>query len=464
MAHPVAMPKPGQYTEECTIISWHKQEGDTVSKGDVLFEIETDKASMEVESFFDGKLLKVYAGDGETVPVQTIVAYIGEEGEEVPETPPQPATEKESGKAGGKTQVQEKPPATSGTEKPPAEAEKEQPRTATAGEEGKSDGETDAKPSARTGRLRISPRARAFARRCAVDPTPIQGSGPGGRIIEKDVKQFLEDQGYFDLRTTPAAKLLARRNEIDLLKVRGSGADGRITVDDVNRAVAEKPQPMSTMRRIIAQRLTESFNTAPHFFVTVEVDMTDILAFRQKLKEAGHKFSVTDFIMESVVLSLTQEPLMNSSTDGENVMWNSSVNLGLAVSLPQGLVVPVIHEADTLSLSELREKAVELTGKARDGKLLPDEMTGGTFTISNMGMLDVENFTAIINPGEAGILAVSTTRKKPVIVDDEITVRSIMKITLSADHRIIDGAKAAEFTNSVKAKLEDMELWKTLTQ
>ncbi|MFW6413907.1 MAG: dihydrolipoamide acetyltransferase family protein [Verrucomicrobiota bacterium] len=460
MAHPVAMPKPGQYTEECTIINWHKHEGETVSKGDVLFEIETDKASMEVESFFDGKLLKVYAGDGETIPVQTVVGYIGEEGEEVPETPPQPAVEKKGKEKTGKPAA-EATTATGGAEtasaKPAPEEEAETDRTPQ-----KSASQTPAETAIRSRRLKISPRARAFAKRCAVDPSSVNGSGPGGRIVEKDVKQFLEAQGYFDLRITPAAKLMARENEIDLLKVRGSGTDGRITVDDVKRAVAEKPQPMSTMRRVIAARLTESFNTAPHFFVSVEVDMTDLLSFREKKKEQGQKFSVTDFIMEAVILSLKDEPLMNSSTDGENVIWNSSVNLGLAVSLPQGLVVPVIHDADTLSLAELREKAIELSKRARDGKLLPDEMTGGTFTISNMGMMDVENFTAIINPGEAGILAVSSTRKKPVVVKDEITVRSIMKITLSSDHRIIDGVKAAEFANSVKIKLEDMDLWKTL--
>ena len=463
MAHPIAMPKPGQYTESCTIISWHKKEGDAVSKGDVMFEIETDKASMEVESFFDGTLLKVYSGEGETVPVQNIVAYVGEPDEKVPDTPPEPAVKKEEQKEEtSETPAKESKsqPASDQAASTAPEAGKEQPpqpQTPTAGGAGE-------KPSeSRPGRLKISPRARALARHCSIDPSPVQGSGPGGRIVEKDVKQYLEDQRYYDLRVTPTAKVLTAQNDIDLLSIRGTGVDGRITKDDVNRAIAEKPQPMNTMRRIIAQRLTESFNTAPHFFVTVEVDMTDLLDFRKKLKEQGKKYSVTDFIMEATVLSLKDEPVVNSSTDGTNVKWNSSVNLGMAVSLENGLIVPVIHGADQLSLTELHDKAGELAVKARDGKLLPDEMTGGTFTISNMGMMDVENFTAIINPGESAIMAVSSTQKKPVVKDDEITIRSIMKVTLSSDHRIIDGAKAAQFVNAFKAKLEDMELWKTLT-
>ena len=197
---------------------------------------------------------------------------------------------------------------------------------------------------------------------------------------------------------------------------------------------------MSKMRQIIAQRLTQSVVTAPHFFVTVEVDMTDLMTFRAQLKEQGAPYTVTDFISQAVVLTLKEFPEVNSATDGKTTRWNSHVHLGLAVSLEQGLVVPVIRNADELTLAELNARAKELADKARAGKLAPDEMTGSTFTISNMGMLDVENFTAIINPGESAILAVSSTLKKPVVRDDKVVVRSIMKMTLSSDHRIIDGA------------------------
>ena len=192
--------------------------------------------------------------------------------------------------------------------------------------------------------------------------------------------------------------------------------------------------------------------------------MTHLVQFRGQLKEKGAPFTITDFISEAVVLTLKEFPDVNSSTDGKAIRWNSRVHLGLAVSLEQGLVVPVIRNADELTLAELNPRAKELAEKARAGKLAPDEMTGSTFTISNMGMLDVENFTAIINPGESAILAVSSTVKKPVVRDDKVVVRSIMKMTLSSDHRIIDGAMAAKFANAIKQKLEDLELWKRLTR
>ena len=220
---------------------------------------------------------------------------------------------------------------------------------------------------------------------------------------------------------------------------------------------------MSKMRQIIAQRLTQSVVTAPHFFVTVEVDMTDLVKFRAQLKEKGAPYTVTDFISQAVVLTLKEFPAVNSSTDGKTTRWNSRVHLGVAVSLEQGLVVPVIRNADELAMTELNARAKELAEKARNGKLAPDEMSGSTFTISNMGMLDVENFTAIINPGESAILAVSSTLKKAVVRDNKVVARSIMKMTLSADHRIIDGAMAARFVNAVKQKLENIELWKLLT-
>jgi pyruvate dehydrogenase E2 component (dihydrolipoamide acetyltransferase) len=220
---------------------------------------------------------------------------------------------------------------------------------------------------------------------------------------------------------------------------------------------------MSKMRQIIAQRLTQSFRDTPHFYTTVSVDMTGLVAHRNELKAAGAPYTITDFISQSVVLSLLEFPTVNSSTDGKTTRWHSHVNLGLAVSIPGGLVVPVIHNAETLTLLEISAASKRLGDKARAGKLTPDEMTGGTFTISNMGMLNIENFSAIINPGEGAILAVASTLPEPVVRDDKVVIRQIMKITLSADHRLIDGAEGAQFINAVKAKLEDMQLWKHLT-
>jgi pyruvate dehydrogenase E2 component (dihydrolipoamide acetyltransferase) len=244
--------------------------------------------------------------------------------------------------------------------------------------------------------------------------------------------------------------------------VRGSGDAGRILVADVERAVRCKPQPMSRMRQVIARRLTESKQTIPHFYVTVNADMTDLFAFRAELKAQGVKYSVNDFILSAVVQSLEAFPRVNSWTDGKVVAERGDVDLGIAVSVESGLVVPVVRSAQLLSLAELSAQAKALAAKARDGKLLPDEMTGSGFTVSNMGMMGVDQFLAIINPGESAILAVSSTREKPAVVNGEITIRQIMAMTLSVDHRIVDGALGAEFLNDVRARLENVELWKAL--
>jgi pyruvate dehydrogenase E2 component (dihydrolipoamide acetyltransferase) len=449
MATPIIMPKFGQMTEESAIVEWRKKEGDKIAKGDILFTVETDKSVMEVEAFTDGTLLKILVAPGINVPVQSAVGFLGQPGEPVPAAPAPVKT--------APVTSQPKPAPTPAAAVPakPANvpsASAHVPATPVS---------VPATPVHVPSMFRISPRARALATNSVIDPTKITGTGPGGRVVEKDVRAYLDAKGYNKLRVTPTAKTLAASEKIDLLGV-APNADGRIGVEEIKRAVAEKPKAMSKMRQTIAQRLQQSVVTAPHFYVTVEVDMTDLVAFRAELKEKGAPYTVTDFISEAVVLTLKEFPDMNSSTDGKTIRWSSRVHLGVAVSLEQGLVVPVIRNADELTLAELNARAKELAGKARDGKLAPDEMTGSTFTISNMGMLDVENFTAIINTGEAGILAVSSTLKKPVARADKIVVRSMMKLTLSSDHRLIDGAMAARFVNAVKAKLEDTELWRRL--
>ncbi len=450
MPSPIAMPKPGQFTEECTIVKWLKKEGDAVAKGDILFEIETDKANMEVESFFEGTLLKILTPEGGTVPVQAVVAWVGQPGEAIPATPPAATPKPAAAPAvsGQKTEVRSQKPAVSASQAAPVSAPVLQHSS------------TPALQSSR--RLRISPRAKALAERSVINPAPIRGTGPGGRIVEKDVLAYLESKGYAQLKITPTAKEMAAAEKLDLLTIRGTGEAGKITVDDIKRAVAEKPKAMSKMRQVIAQRLTQSFSSTPHFFVTVSVDMTDLVAYRATLKAKNLPYSVTDFIAMAVTLCLKEFPAVNSSTDGKSIWWHSKVNLGLAVSLESGLVVPVVRDADDLTLQELHDTSAALFEKARNGKLLPDEMSGSTFTISNMGMLNVENFTAIINPGEAAILAVSSTTKQAVVKNDQIVVRQMMKITLSSDHQVIDGALAAQFVNALKAKLEDVTLWKKL--
>jgi len=450
MAQAVIFPKLGQTMEEGAIVKWLKREGEAVAKGDILFEIETDKANLEVESFFEGVLLKIYVKEGITVPVNTVVGYVGAKGENVPDQPPKPeaaapivaaASLPPTAPAAPPTPIPAPAPMPTAAGTPPLQS---QP------------------PSAAPKRAPISPRAKALVKGACIDASRIVGTGPNGRVVEKDVLAYLEASGYNALRITPAAKRLAGEKGVDILTVRGSGDGGRIMVEDVERAAKRKPVPLSRMRQIIARRLVESKQTIPHFYVTVKADITDLMAFRAELKAKGTNLSVNDFVLEAVVLSLEEFPVVNSVTDGNTVSWRGDVDLGMAVSVDAGLVVPVIRAAQRLTLRELNAQAKALAEKARAGKLLPDEMTGSSFSVSNMGMMNVDQFMAIINPGEAGILAVSSGRQVPAVVNGEIKIRTVMAMTLSADHRIVDGSMAAQFVNAVRAKLENVDLWKAL--
>jgi len=451
MVKAVIMPKLGQSEETVTIVTWRKHVGDAVAKGDILFEIETDKAVLEVESFYEGTLLKIVAGEGVTVPVQTTVAFVGDPGEPVPEVVLPPV-------------VPKKAEALRPVAAPPPQRAASVDRTPALIPAPRSEELAPAAPAlAEPQVFRISPRAAKLARESVIDPTPIVGTGPGGRIVERDVKQYLEAEGYARLRITPMAKKLAAREGINLLRLERKEDGRRIDVADIERLLAERPKPLSRMRQIIAQRLTESYTHAPHFFVTVSADVTELEALRAERKAQGIPYTLTDFILKAAALALEQFPAVNSTSDGVNIRWRSRIDLGLAVALEQGLVVPVIRQAHELTLAEIHARAQELTAKARSGQLLPAEMTGSTFTISNLGMMDVENFTAIINPGESAILAVSSSTKQPVVRNDQVVIRSIMKMTLSSDHRLIDGALAARFLNSIRKTLEETSLWQRST-
>jgi pyruvate dehydrogenase E2 component (dihydrolipoamide acetyltransferase) len=469
MVRPITMPKLGQSEEVGTLVRWRKKVGDPVAKGDILFEIETDKALLEVESFFEGTLLKTVVQEGTTVPINTTVGFVGDPGEAIPEAiVPTPEARKPEPPSVVREALRPQAPSLARGmpeprfERPVAPAELRVVERVIPAQETRTSSPRPAALTPSPEVFRISPRAAKLARESAINPAPIVGTGPYGRIVERDVKNYLESKGYYQLRITPAAKRLAARENIDILSLGRGNPPRRITLASIERAITEKPKPMSRMRQVIAARLTESFTTTPHFFVTVAVDMTELVNFRSELKAQRASYTLTDFIAKAVALSLVEFPIVNSSTDGQNVRWHSKVHLGLAVNLEQGLVVPVIRDADQLSLGELHDCAAELVAKARAGKLTPDEMSGSTFTVSNMGMLDIENFTAIINPGESAILAVSSTLKQPVVKGGQIVVRDIMKMTLSCDHRIIDGATAARFANAIKQKLEEMSLWKRL--
>ena len=450
MVKAVIMPKLGQSEETVKIVKWRKKLGEHIAKGDILFEIETDKAVLEVESFYEGTLLKIVAGEGLTVPVQVTVAFVGEPGEAVPDVVLPPVTPK---KAESPAPAAAPKPQAAPSAAPQAAAAVAAPAAAPVG------APAVAEPQV----FRISPRAAKLAQESVIDPTAIKGTGPNGRIVERDVKEYLEAKGYASVRITPVARKLAAREGINLLDLAPKEDGSQIGVADIQRILDERPKPMSRMRQIIAQRLTESVTHAPHFFVTVSVDITELEALRAERKAQGTPYTITDFILKAVALGLEQFPAVNGVSDGTSIRSRTQIHLGVAVALEQGLVVPVIRNANELTLAEIHARAQELTAKARSGQLTPAEMTGSTFTISNLGMMDVENFTAIINPGESAILAVSSGAKQPVVKNDQIVVRTMMKMTLSSDHRLIDGALAARFLNAIRKSLEEKSLWQRLT-
>lgn len=450
MATKIPIPKLGQSEETVTIASWRVKENDTVKKGDVLFEVETDKAVLEVESQFEGTILKIVTPAGVSVPVMTTAAVIGSKGEAIPAdmlsgaAAPAPAAAPAAAPApaAAAPAAPKAPAATTAT--PVAAAAPAPVFTAPAAP-------VAAKKKA------ISPRAKKFALDYLIDLNKVAAAGT--RVTEDDVKNYLASIRYSDRKITPVAFTLAQEAKLEIINLEGSGDGGRITINDVKAAIAEKPQAFNTMRKVIAQRLTQSKQTIPHFYVTVAVEMDNVIAKRKQLKNENINLSVNVFVLKAVALALKEFPMVNSFCDGVSVSRKAKINIGMAVSVENGLVVPVIRNADQKGLDEIQSESAELAEKARSGKLSPEEMKGGTFTISNMGMLNVEEFGAIINPGESAILAVASSVPSAVVRNNEIVIRNIMKITLSADHRVVDGAMAAEFANAVKAKLEDAALW-----
>ncbi len=423
MARPILMPKPGQMTEECTLTIWRKAVGDPVHRGDVLFEIETDKSTMEVETFEEGVLLAQVAAEGQTVPVNGVCGWIGNAGEAIPETPAAPAPAPAATPAPA-APVPAPAPAAPTPAPTPVVATPAAPAPVSA-----SPAATAPVAATASGELKISPRARRLASVLGIDPGAVRGTGPGGRIVERDIQAAME--------SAPAQQAPASAS------APGAPVPGE-----------SEPIRMSQMRRVIAKRLTESWQTTPHFTVTVAVDAGRLMALRAQLKAAGANLSVTDFVLAAAADTLAEFPDVNARTDGTSVWPRSRVHLGMAVSVPNGLVVPVIRDADQLTVPELHDRAAALAAGARGGTLKPDDLTGSTFTVSNLGMFGVEEFSAIINPGEAAILAVGAAIPTPVAVGAGVEVRPVMKLTLSADHRIVDGAMGARFVKALQGKLE----------
>ncbi|MDD4557322.1 MAG: dihydrolipoamide acetyltransferase family protein [bacterium] len=436
MAHIMIMPLLAETMDEGTIARWMVKEGDTVKRGDPIVEVETDKANMEVVAVASGVILKIVASEGTTVPVYEPIAVIGEAGEKLPELN---TGSKAQETAGPKKTLKEQTPVTL-----PEDVETVVPEEA---------------------RIKISPRARRLAndRGISVEVLAGRGSGPGGRIVERDVKAYLLEKPS----VTPLAARMAAVEGTDLSGIIGSGPGGKIYSRDIPAAVSASAVgeviKLAGMRKIIADRLSQSAHTAVQVTLISEVDMTAAVAMRGRLlpvveKAAGVRLTFTDIIAKATALALSEMSLINSTFDGEEITLHKDVNLGVAVALEQGLVVPVIREADALGLAAISASIKGLVEKARQGKLGAAEMNGGTFTVTNLGAFGVEAFTPIINPPQTGILGVGAIKEKPAVVDGQIVSRSMMYLSMVFDHRVMDGADAARFLQRIKSLLEQPEL------
>ena len=399
MAQEVKMPQLGLTMEEGTIETWHKKEGDKVAKGEILLEIATDKITSEIESEFDGVVLKLIAAEGEDVPVQGVIAIIGEEGEQV-DTGSKPAYPIEESK------VQESI------------------------REVAVKSETLAPVTSEGGRVKISPLAKKTAEKMGIDYTSLAGSGPGGRIIQQDV---------LDAKDKVVVK------------------EEKAPVQEVQEVKKEGGTVLKGMRKVVAERMLQSHLEIPPVTQNMKIDVTKLIEFRKSVNETREekKFSINDFVLKAVAKALAKNPhIMVSLIDGQ-IFQNSNVNIGMAVSTDTGLIVPVINDADKLSLEALSSKAKDLALRARENKLDMDEYKGSTFTVSNLGMFGVESFTPIINQPDAAILGVCSVEDELALEDGVVVQKKKMKISLTYDHRLLDGAVAAKFQQEIKKLLEN---------
>ncbi len=435
MAEIVIMPKLGYNMDEGQLVTWCKGVGDPVHKGEVLFEINTDKTTMPVESTVDGVLLKVMLAEGDYADVFTPIAVIGAAGED-------PDAALAAAGSAPADAPQEAAPAT-----PAAPAAKGSPV-----------------PAAGSDKLKLTPKARKLIADEGIDPASlasVRGTGFRGGITAKDIK------------ASPLARKLAERGGIDLAAVAGTGPGGKVMKADVAMAstagaateTEEKAilsvAPYKGVRKIIGERLAASMSSAPHIYFTDSVDTSNLTTFRATLNESGGiKVAVSDLLIMAASRALQQYPAVNSSLVGDEIVTYRSTNIGIAVAGDNGLIVPVVKNAQAKTLSAIATETRDLVERAKTGRLAPEEYSGGTFSISNLGPFGIENFTAIVNPPESAILAVSAVKRVPVVVTDEcggesLAIRPMMKIQLSVDHRVIDGLLAAKFVKHFKELLEN---------
>ncbi len=409
MQEVILMPRLSDTMTEGVIAEWHKKVGDNVKKGDILADIETDKATMELESYKEGKLLYAGAEKGQKIAVNDLLAIIGEE---------------------GKVNVQQIVDATKNKGKaPPATQDREMPEVASA---------VPAEQHQLTvngdGRIKASPLAKKMASEKGIDLSTLHGSGDNGRIVKKDVSEYQPagaPSSADTVRSAPGTNI----------------PTGQVSFDEV---------PVSQMRKVIAKRLAESKFTAPHFYLNMSVDMDKVVESRAKLNEGSNvKISFNDIVLKAVAVGLKKHPAVNSSWLGDKIRINHHVNIGVAVAVEDGLLVPVVRFADSKSLSQIATEVKDLALKAKNKKLQPADWEGSTFTISNLGMFGIDDFTAIINPPDACILAIGAIQQVPVVKNGTILPGNIMRLTLSCDHRVVDGATGASFLQTLKGLLEE---------
>lgn len=418
MAIEFIMPQLGLTMTEGTVSKWFKQVGDQVAVGDVIVEISTDKITNQVEAIGSGTILDILVQEGEAAPVKAVLAVIGEPGEAVVAS------------ATAKVPVVDAVEERAVTE--------QQVDVAVPGEW-----------------VKASPLARKIARERGIDLVLVTGTGPNGRVIEKDVLAFSNQQPALP-KSSPLAAKIADEHGIALAPLYQGK---RIMKDDVMAAitpvdVAVKGTPLTGMRKVIAERMTKSWQTSPHVHNTMEIDMYEATQLKDKLVALGMKLSFTELIIKASAKALTEFPMVNNSLVDGMLVTNEAVNIGFAVAVDNGLIVPVIRNADHKSLSQLRTEISHFSGQARQGKLCSEDYIGGTFTVSNLGMYGVDHFTPIINPPESAILGVCRVVERPVVVDGEITIRPMMNLVLGYDHRIIDGSLASQYLARVRQLLE----------
>ncbi|WP_276134777.1 pyruvate dehydrogenase complex dihydrolipoamide acetyltransferase [Polluticoccus soli] len=417
----VRMPLLSDTMKEGKIVAWHKKVGDKVKSDDVLADVETDKATMEVMPYADGTLLYLGVEEGQGVPVNGIIAIVGKEGTDIQpylnEAPP----------AQGGGQTQQQAPAQQQQQSQPAPAQQQQ-----AQQQQQSSGDG--------GRVKASPLAKKLAQDKGIDISQVRGSGDNGRIIKRDVDNFQPQQAQKGQQTTTTQQ--PQQGQVP--QFAPIGQEGHTD------------KPLSQMRRVIAQRLAESKFSAPHFYLRMTITMDNAIKARKHINDVSPvKVSFNDLIIKAVAMSLRKHPEVNSSWMGDFIRTNQHIHIGTAVAVDEGLIVPVIKFADQKSLSQISDEANVLIDKARNKKLQPQEFTGNTFTISNLGMMDIDEFTAIINPPDACILAVGKIAPTPVVENGQVVVRQLLKLTLSCDHRVVDGAVGSRFLQTLKAHLEN---------